>query len=370
MTKKKVLFIGSFKTKSESGGVGGQMYACNSLINSSVKDSFEWLLIDTTAESNLIIPMRKKLPRVVIRFVKFFYFLTFNRIDFVILFSSNGMSFMEKGTMAILANKLSKANVIFAPRSGRLQNELIGKKSKFGKKVFKNCHKVICQSSSWKNFFMKNIENNDLKYVVQKNWLDITNYSIEKSQSNICRILFMAWIERDKGIFDLIDAIEEMVSSGCSNVKLSIAGKGKDEEEVKKYVIEKNLTDYIEFKGWVLGNEKTELLRDNDIFVLPSYFEGLPNALLESMASGLACISSNVGAVPDVITDSFNGLLIEKGNVPQLIDALSRLLKDKKLRSELQFNARIYVEEQHGLDKAVNNFCENILVNEANHTRS
>lgn len=369
MTKKKVLFIGSFKSKSEAGGVGGQMYACNSLINSSVKDDFDWLLIDTTAESNLKIPMRKKLPCVFVRFAKFLYFLTFKKVDFIILFSSNGMSFMEKGTMAVIAKKISKAQVIFAPRSGRLQNELLGKRSKFGKKVFKNCDKVICQSSIWKDFFMQNIEANDSKFVVQKNWLEVANYSPEKSLSNISRILFMAWIERDKGIFDLIDAVELLVSSGYINFKLSIAGKGKDEEEAKEYLNSKNLSGYIEFKGWVLGNDKAELLKNSDIFVLPSYFEGLPNALLESMASGLACIATGVGAVPDVIKDGVNGQLIEKGNVHQLYNALCRLLDDEKFQCQLRENARDYVETEHSLDKAVINFRKNILVNETNYSR-
>jgi glycosyltransferase involved in cell wall biosynthesis len=90
---------------------------------------------------------------------------------------------------------------------------------------------------------------------------------------------------------------------------------------------------------------------------------------LESMASGLACISTKVGAVPDVIEDGNNGLLVDSGNTSMLTEALLRLIDDKELKNELQANARSYIEREHNLEMAVNNFRKNILIDETNSTR-
>lgn len=361
--KKKVLFVGSFQSQSKSGGVGGQMFACMSLINSKLSNNVDWLLVDTTAESNLIIPIRKRIFNALLRQLKFVYLLVTNKVELVIVFSSNGLSFLEKGMMILLAKFLKpRIKTIFAPRSGRILNEVnSGKKQKFAQRVFRKSDIVICQGQSWKEFFQMNVIDTSNKYLVIKNWINIDNYSFQVSKSLKVEMLFLAWLEKDKGLFDLIQAVFEVVKQGHQNFILRIAGKGKHEEQAKDLVDELGLSNYVNFEGWVIGEAKIQLLELSHIFILPSYFEGSPNALIEAMASGNACISTTVGAIPDIVENYKNGLLIDPGDISSLTSAIIKLLSSEEERLDYATAARKTVLKEHSISNSISEFERIIL---------
>ena len=91
-------------------------------------------------------------------------------------------------------------------------------------------------------------------------------------------------------------------------------------------------------------------MREADIFVLPSYREGLPNALLEAMASGCAVVASSVGAIPDIIEDGKNGALITQGDNMQLASSIIKLGSSKKLREDFGIHARKTIKNQHDIN--------------------
>ena len=94
-----------------------------------------------------------------------------------------------------------------------------------------------------------------------------------------------------------------------------------------------------------------DLLNAMDIFVLPSYSEGMSLALLEAMAAGLPVIATAVGGTPEVVTDGENGLLIPPRDAEALAGALERLLADPALAQHLGANARAHVREHFSLDR-------------------
>ena len=87
--------------------------------------------------------------------------------------------------------------------------------------------------------------------------------------------------------------------------------------------------------GWQGKGEKMQRLADSSIFILPSFAEGLPNSLMESMASGLACISTEVGAVGDLVIDNQTGLIIKVNDKEAIKTALTTLLNDTEKSSRL-----------------------------------
>jgi glycosyltransferase involved in cell wall biosynthesis len=101
----------------------------------------------------------------------------------------------------------------------------------------------------------------------------------------------------------------------------------------------------VEWRGWVEPAEKAALLSGADVFVLPSTSEGLPVALLEAMAYGLAIVATDVGGVPDVVADGFDALIVEPGEPAALVAAISRLVGDPRLRRELGAAARARAAE-------------------------
>ena len=115
--------------------------------------------------------------------------------------------------------------------------------------------------------------------------------------------------------------------------KTKIHGKAKfifggdgETDKLKKIIEQESLGELIEFVGWVDGNQKIDLLNNSNVFILPSYNEGLPIAILEAMSYGLAIISTNVGGIPEIVNQ--NGILINPGDKIKLTEAIFRYINN------------------------------------------
>lgn len=130
----------------------------------------------------------------------------------------------------------------------------------------------------------------------------------------------------------LIDAFKE-ISLKNNNIELSLVGDGETKKEVENRVKEYKLDDKVKFLG--IRKDIPRLMKENDIFVLPSLWEGLPITLLEAMAAGLPIICTDVGGNSDIIDNMNNGILIESNNKEELVNAIELLIYDKELRGKL-----------------------------------
>ena len=91
------------------------------------------------------------------------------------------------------------------------------------------------------------------------------------------------------------------------------------------------LEDKVEFLGWVAGEEKSEAFLNADVLALPSYSEGMPNAILEGMASGLAIIATPVGGIPALLPSKDQGLFVDVANAEDIASAMKTLIEDRSL---------------------------------------
>lgn len=140
------------------------------------------------------------------------------------------------------------------------------------------------------------------------------------------RLLFLGRIRQKKGAFDLLRAFAA-VRQAVPGAMLVMAGDGEVGDGVRLSQ-ELGIADAVEFTGWIEGEAKQRALDQAQVFVLPSYFEGLPIGVLEAMASGLLVVASPVGGIPDVIDDGVHGLLVAAGDVDALSLALVTALRD------------------------------------------
>lgn len=354
--KKRVLFVGSFAKSGKDGSVGGQMFASKSLINSKINEIVDWVLIDTTAATNLKIHFLIRLVKALKRIALFTYYSMTKKIDIALIFTGDGYSFKEKGLMAIIS-KWAGAKVILAPRSGLIKNNLLEDSvlSKFMKYVFKKVDVILCQGESWKELFInEGIQEKKLKVV--QNWINVSLYEKATPKNERIKILFLAWVDKNKGIVELIEAVNEL--KDIHDFELIIAGEGEATNLVKSMINKFQLHDYVTMKGWMRGEQKFALLKNSDIFILPSHYEGFPNALLEAMSSGIACISTNVGAVTDILIHNYNGLIIPINDKHGIISSLSDLIVNNKKRRLLGENGRQTVLKNNTIDSAVNKIHE------------
>ena len=103
--------------------------------------------------------------------------------------------------------------------------------------------------------------------------------------------------------------------------------------------------DQVSFKGRITGQEKYEIYALHDIYLLPSYTEGCPNSVLEALASGLFCITTNVGALNDIIKNGKNGVLIQKKSSADIVNALLYCQSNKEVLNFRIENATLYSNE-------------------------
>lgn len=136
------------------------------------------------------------------------------------------------------------------------------------------------------------------------------------------QVLFMGQFGKRKGIYDLIRAFS-LVLHKVPDARLYCVGNG-DVDGVIDLINSLGISHAVVVPGWVSGQDKEDLLASSGLFVLPSYNEGLPMSIIESMSYSLPVISTCVGGIPEMVCDK-NGVLIEPGVQHQLVDAILKV---------------------------------------------
>lgn len=357
MTRPRVLVVGGFPPAG-SGIYGGVVTACVTLLESSFSDRYALTLIDSTQISNPPPGIVRRLTLAVRRICRFVWQLLRRRPDCVLLFASIGGSLVEKGLMAWIARALRVPALMF-PRGGPLldQAQQSGFSRAWIRWSFAGATTVLCQGTAWQDFAIRTLRFPRENAPLVPNWTATDRLIaigrarfVNPNEGPVC-LLFLGWLDEEKGILELLEA--------CAGIRheapfvLVVAGGGKDEARAHQLVEEKGLTGLVRFVGWVHGAEREQILRDADVFVLPSWSEGLPNAMVESMAAGLAVVVSAVGNVPTAVKDGVEGLLVQPRDVPGLELALAAVVRDPMLRSALAKRGHQRALEQFSVEPAV-----------------
>lgn len=350
LNKTRVLFVGAFKDKGKDGSVGGQMFACKTLVESELSEKVDWILIDTTAKTNKHRSLITRLTPGFIRFIKVCYHILFSNIDTVLAFSSSGLSLIEKGLMIGVA-KLFNKKTILALRSGYLIDEIENDEGFRNRvsKIFTKCDYIICQGVFWKEFLEQKFDLKDSKLKIILNWINLEKYKdlkINQNKSEIVNILFLGWITKNKGVYEIIEAVKTI---DREDFVINMAGDGDAFEDIKKLIEKNKLQNKIKMLGWCYEDEKNKLLKEADILLLPSYREGFPNAILEGIASATAVIATSVGGIPDVIFGD-NGTIIEPKNADQIKKAIINYLDNRELIRTHAKNSYKFIQQNNTLE--------------------
>lgn len=163
-------------------------------------------------------------------------------------------------------------------------------------------------------------------------------------------LLCIGYLNERKGQKHLIDAVKLLRDSGMI-VNLSLAGSGDTRSMLESLVAQHQLQSQVSFLGWVEHGQLLEMLQSGtvDCVALPSFFEGIPAALIEAMACGVPVIATEVGGTPELLRDAA-GILVPPGDPWALAEAIKRLVGDVCLRRALIVTGRRRVEEGWGVD--------------------
>lgn len=164
--------------------------------------------------------------------------------------------------------------------------------------------------------------------------------------------LCVARLLRAKGLHFLLHACQALQKKGIQ-LKCILVGDGPAREELERLRHQLNLRGCVEFIGAVGQDRVQEYYNQGDVFVLPSFAEGVPVVLMEAMAKELPVISTRVMGIPELVEDGVSGLLIPPANLDALVQAMERLAKDPELRLRLGKAGREKVIADYNLETNV-----------------
>jgi glycosyltransferase involved in cell wall biosynthesis len=165
------------------------------------------------------------------------------------------------------------------------------------------------------------------------------------------RVLYLSLLHRAKGAHDLVHAFARLAAR-FPEWRLVCAGNGAV-EQIRALAAGLGIADRVECPGWLDARAKDAELATAAIFVLPSYAEGLPMALLEAMAWAIPVIATPVGGIPGAIQHGKNGILIPPADIDALSAALGDLMNSRERRRALGQAARASIEQEFSLDDSI-----------------
>ncbi len=161
------------------------------------------------------------------------------------------------------------------------------------------------------------------------------------------QLLFMARFVKEKGVYELIEAMT-LLKDEFPDLTLLMGGDGAEMEGLKAWAEKLGVADRVLLPGYIRGQDKTQAFAEASIFVLPSYFwEGLPNAAIEAMGSGLPIISTRVAGLPEVMDDPENGFYLDKVTPEDIAEKVRQMLRDPDY---------LLATSRRNQDKAWNNY--------------
>lgn len=270
-------------------------------------------------------------------------------IDVVHIHASFGPSFFRKLLFFWLAKLLGK-KTIFHIHSSKFEFYYDNRSPvtrRLIRQVLRHSDVVVVLADIWKRQLLESYPAVDpASIIVLRNPIALSNLAVsrERSESGTRTVLFLGLLIPTKGLSDLVQAAEKVSKRGL-DVRFAICGEGPERQNLQRLVEDLGLSEMVSLEGWVEDSAKTTWLSKSYIFVLPSYKEGMPVAILEAMTFGLPVVSTLVAAIPEIIQEGKEGFLVEPGDIEGLSDRIIRLLEDKELWRAMSINAQQKVKE-------------------------
>lgn len=337
MTKKdklKVLMIGP--DRSVHGGISGVV---NNYYNAGLDKRIDLFYIGTMVEG----PKWKKLICAVKAYLLFLAKL--KKYDIVHVNMASDASYYRK-SFFIRTAKCFRKKIVIHQHGGNFTEfygkELSDRGRRSVRRVLSMGDAFLVLGTVWKDFFGAMIGR--YKITVLPDAIQIPK--IAGKQYGTQKILFLGRLCQAKGIGELLTVMPALRDK-YPKVHLYLGGIWEDRELKEKA---RSLGECVTDLGWISGEKKQKYLRECDIFVMPSYFEGQSVSILEAMANACGIVASETGGIPDMIIENETGIFVAPRDTETLEAGLGRLLEDPGLCQRLGENARRKAENEFSIE--------------------
>jgi len=195
-------------------------------------------------------------------------------------------------------------------------------------------HKIVCCSKAVADFVVEKEKVNPKKVIVIYNGVDIEKFKGKEGsmrRKEAFTIGCIASLYPHKGHKYLLEAVKKVIDNTHKKIKLIIVGDGILRNSLEEYARELGIQEFVEFKGVIY--DITSVITTFDVVVLPSSErEGLGLSLIEAMAAAKPVIGTDIGGIPEVIKDRYNGLLVPPKNSNVLAQSIIYLLENREER--------------------------------------
>lgn len=271
---------------------------------------------------------------------------------------SANASFWRKSIVCLLARLTGRPYLLhvhsgFFPefyerQSGPLARRLI-------RGIFADAATLIALSEQWRSWLLK--ISPAARIEVLPNAVTLPDLGrVRRSASDGPTLLFLGDINRSKGVFDLVRACARVIPQ-FPRLRLVCGGVGAV-DELRRLCEQLGIGDRVSCPGWLQADRKCAELAAATAFVLPSYAEALPMALLEAMSWRLPVITTPVGGIPQVIEHEVNGLLFSPGDIDGLAASIARFVREPALGEKLGAAARGTIERSYSLQSSVEHLIQ------------
>lgn len=202
------------------------------------------------------------------------------------------------------------------------------------------CDCLIVLSQSWKDFFSSIGMEKDKIHVLNNIVSPPQHCSYKKTNDGRLHLLYLGEVSNRKGVFDLLNAVADNKAYFADKLILRIGGNEVD-GDIKSYIRKNGLESFVSYEGWIKGQRKIDCLNWEDVYILPSYNEGLPIAILEAMAYGHPVISTPVGGIPEIVKNDENGIIVQPGDINAIAGAIKFYVENQtaiKKHGECAYN--------------------------------
>lgn len=344
--KIKVLMIGSsMKVK------GGIVSVIRNYLEYKNWDDVDIKFIPTHIDANTLV----KLIYFFVAIIKIIFSLIRNKYNIVHIHVSERGSVKRKYIVINIIKKISPSTKIVLHHHGA-EFDKYYENLKYKEKVkIKKMLRTVDTNIVLSKRLVNSITSKEPKSKVEVLYNAVTTYDNNKYNKDSKELLFLGRLGERKGVYDFLKALSEIKNELIeNNIKVNLCGDG-EVEKVKEEVRKRNLEKLVSHIGWINAEDKEDFFSRTMINILPSYHEGLPMTILETMAYGIPNISTNIASIPEVIKNGENGYLIEPGDIESLKKYILLLISNKKKRTEISCEAKKTIDENFSIDKHINN---------------
>lgn len=356
--QRKILFLANYNDEDYKGGIANilECYCENLSLFNKYNYDVEWLNLKTRHSKNKFFSLIQKIKvlfqekRVVYREIE--------RIkpNLIHIHTSRGFTLYKDLMIAKYLKKKTSLPIALSIHFAEF-SKIFSKRKMIKKREIKIADsfvdKIICLSRVTAKELSTLFGDKKISILYTFHTFNSADKILENSNNSALRLMFMGSLNERKGILDLILAVQKLKN----RVVLKIYGGFDSDQVFQKRFYDLLLgNSAIEYCGYISGLDKEKAFSKSDIFILPSYAEGMPIVIMEALSKGCAIISTNVGAIPEIVTEE-NGILLSPGDINGIYLAIEKYDNNRNLLMAVRKN-NLKKGKQFSLSSNIKALCD------------